>query len=192
MLDAAGDHSLVVAKDGVGTPFTKWFDAIAGSALEIDANLLPPVAPPPRPALTVRDPATRDPDLAAVAPQPAPSSRRWAKVAGFSTGGLAVAALGFGTFEWVIKELRFRDFNNRHCDKAMDNFGGDGCVSLYNQGTTAKTLGYVGFAAAGVLGAASTIFFVVGRDHPTGGGEEHSLACVPSLTVPGAACRLTF
>jgi hypothetical protein len=187
MLDA-GSHSLVVAKDGVGTPFTKWFDASAGSAVTIDANLLPP-APPP---LAVRAPEPpRDPDLTA-APKPAPASRHWAKVAGFTTGGLAVAALGFGTVEWVIKELRFRDFNSRHCDKALDNFGGDGCIQLNDQGARAKTLGYVGFAAAGVLGAASTIFFVVGRDHATGGGEELSLACAPSLTLPGAACRLTF
>lgn len=192
----AGTHSLVVAKDGVGTAFTKWFDATAGSALTIEANLLPPApaSPPPRPVLTVRDlaAARAAADLAAAAPKPAPSSRRSVKVAGFVTGGLAVAALGFGTFEWVIKELRFRSFNSRHCDKALLNYGGDGCVSLNSEGASAKTLGYVGFAAAGVLGAASTIFFVVGRDHSPGAGEERSLACAPSLTLPGAACRLTF
>ncbi len=188
----AGTHSLVVAKDGVGTAFTKWFDANAGSLLTIDANLLPPQAAPPplAPALTV----AKDPDLAASAAPPAPSPHRWVKGAGFATGALAVVALGFGTVEWVIKELRFRDFNSRHCDKSMDNFGGDGCTPLYNEGTSAKKLGYVGFAAAGVLGAASTVFFVVSSHPSAAAPEERSLsfACAPSLTMPGAACRLTF
>jgi len=188
LLIDAGNHSLVVAKDGVGTPFTKWFDASAGSMLTIDANLLPP-APPPPPVVRA-PPPTSDPDLSAAA-KPAPAPRHWAKVAGYTTGGLAIAALGFGTFEWVVKELRWRDFNT-HCDKALDNFGGDGCASLLNQGSSAKTLGYVGFAAAGVLGAASAIFFVVGHNHPSATSEEVSLACAPSLTQPGAACRLTF
>lgn len=189
MVDA-GNHSLVVAKDGVGTPFTKWFDASAGSAVTIDANLLPPAPPPPPVAIRDQAPPT-GPDLTAAA-NPPPAPRRWAKVTGYTTGGLAVAALGFGTFEWVIKELRFRDFNHRGCDKFLDNDGGAGCLSLYNEGTSAKTLGYIGFAAAGVLGATSAIFFVVGRNHPAGASEEHSLACAPSLTTPGAACRLTF
>jgi len=189
MLDA-GNHSLVVAKDGVGTPFTKWFDAIAGSTLTIDANLLPPA--PPLPPIAVRDrapPTGLDLGAAATA---SPAPRRWARVTGYTTGGLAVAALGFGTFEWVIKELRFRDFNRRGCDKFLDNYGGTGCLPLDNEGRSAKTLGYIGFAAAGVLGATSAIFFVVGRNHPTGASEERSLACAPSLTMPGAACRLTF
>ncbi len=188
MLDT-GNHSLVVAKDGVGTPFTKWFDATAGSTLTIDANLLPPAPPPP--PMAIRDPAPpTGPDLAAASPSPAP--RRWAKLTGYATGGLAVAALGFGTFEWVIKELRFRDFNHRGCNEAVDNYGGPGCVSLDNEGRSAKNLGYIGFAAAGVLGATSAIFFVVGRGNAAGASEEHALACAPSLTTPGAACRLTF
>jgi hypothetical protein len=182
---------LVVAKDGVGKTFTKWFDATAGSTLAIEANLLPPqAAPPPPVALTV----AKDPDLgASVVARPASSPRRWVKRAGYATGALAVAALGFGTVEWVIKELRFRDFNNLHCGKLLDNLGGDGCTSLYNEGTSAKKLGYVGFAAAGVLGAASTIFFVV--SHPRAAPPEESsrsFACAPSVTMPGAACRLTF
>lgn len=191
LLINAGTHSLVVAKDGVGKTFTKWFDATAGSTLAIEANLLPPqAAPPPPVALTV----AKDPDLgASVVARPASSPRRWVKRAGYATGALAVAALGFGTVEWVIKELRFRDFNNLHCGKLLDNLGGDGCTSLYNEGTSAKKLGYVGFAAAGVLGAASTIFFVV--SHPRAAPPEESsrsFACAPSLTMPGAACRLTF
>src|SRR6185312_5582607 len=126
---------------------TKWFDASAGSTLTIDANLLPP-APPPAP-VAIRDPAPGADLTAAATPPPAP--RRWAKVTGYTTGGLAVAALGFGTFEWVIKELRFRDFNHRHCDEFLDNAGGPGCASLDNEGKSAKKLGYIGFAAAGVL-----------------------------------------
>ena len=148
---------------------------------------VPQAAPPPLAALTV----ARDPDLAASAAKPAPSPRRWVKRAGFVTGALAVVALGFGTVEWVIKEQRFRDFNSRHCDKALPSFGGDGCTPLYNEGTSAKTLGYVGFAAAGVLGAASTVLFVV-SSHPSAAPDERSVACAPSLTMPGAACRLTF
>jgi hypothetical protein len=104
-----------------------------------------------------------------------------------------VAALGFGTVEWTIKELRFRDFNNRGCGKVLDNLGGDGCAPLYNEGTSAKKLGYIGFAAAGVLGAASTVLFVV-SSHSSAAPEEgsRSFACAPSLTMPGAACRLVF
>jgi PEGA domain len=190
MVDA-GNHSLVVAKEGVGTAFTKWFDANPGSTLTIDANLLPP-APPPRPVLAARDPATRDPDLTA-APKPAPTSRRWAKVAGYTTGGLAIAALGFGTFELVINQLRWDDFNHHGgCDTSAPNSGLDGCESLLNKGAHAKTLSIVGYATAGILGGASTIFLLVGRNPSSGASEEVSVACAPSLTLPGAGCRLTF
>lgn len=190
MVDA-GNHSLVVAKDGVGTPFTKWFEVSAGSTLTIDANLLPP-APPPPPALAIRDPATAGPDLTAGANAPPP--RRWAKVTGYTVGGLAVAALGFGTFEWVIKELRYGDFNSHHCNLSAPNAGGPGCVQFNSEGSSAKKLGYIGFATAGVLGATSAIFFYVGRNHSraAAASEEHALVCAPSLTTPGAACQLTF
>jgi hypothetical protein len=189
MVDA-GNHSLVVAKDGVGTPFTKWFDASAGSTMTIDANLLPP-APPPPPALAIRDPGPTGPDLTASAPPPPP--RRWAKVTGYTVGGLAVAALGFGTFEWVTKELRYGAFNDRKCNLSDPTAGGPNCGQLNSEGSSAKKLGYIGFATAGVLGATSAIFFYVGRNHsPAAASEEHALVCAPSLTTPGAACRLTF
>ena len=119
LLDA-GNHSLVVAKDGVGTPFTKWFDASAGSTLTIDANLLPPPLPR-RPARRSRSAIRRpgkDSDLAVR--RSVASDRRGAGPGWRDSPPAAWRSrrFGFGTVEWVIKELRFREFNSRHCDKA--------------------------------------------------------------------------
>lgn len=191
-----GTHSLVVAKVGVRKTFTQWFDAVLGGSLTIEANILPPPPPqPPRvPAPTIAvnlAPAAKNPDLSAIALNPDAPSGRWARRTGFVTGGLALAALGFGTFEWVIKEQKYRAFN-RGCDKGLPNLGGPGCQGLLDAGSHAQTLGYIGFASGGALAIASTVFFVVGRSHPESGGNESALACAPTLNMPGGFCRLEF
>ena len=204
----AGLHSLVVDKPGVGKTFTKWFDAAAGNSLTIEANLLPPkpkpakVAPPrtPGPLAAGGAPAGargKDSKLAgtvaaSAAPAGPESGSRWAKWTGFTVGGLAVVALGFGTVEWMVKEQKYVKFNDQGCDKRFDDLGGGNCAALLNDGDRAKRLGYVGFAAGGGLAVASTVFLILNATTHDEGHAGSALACAPSLAVPGASCSLRF
>ena len=194
----------MVDKPGIGKPFTKRFDATPGGSLTIEAKLLPP-----KPVRANRllleasrsdgtDSASgpgagRTPEGVAIATNSTPGSgRRAAKIAAYATGGLALVALGFGTLEWVIKEQKYSSFND-HCGKANLDLGGPDCRPLLNDGDRAKSLGYVGFAAAGAFGVASTVLFVMtGRDHAPTIGKETALVCAPNLAVPGGMCRLRF
>jgi hypothetical protein len=199
----AGAHALVVEKPGVGKPFTKRFDAAPGGSLAIEAKVLPP-----KPARSNRgimessrlgggDSATgvgRAPvGVVTGGPSTPGSGRRTARVSSYVTGGLALVALGVGTFEWVTKEQKYSSFND-HCGKAAADLGGGNCRSLLNDGDHAKTLGYVGFAAAGALGVASTVLFVLsGHDPGTAAvGKETALVCAPDFATPGGVCRLRF
>ncbi|HET6149695.1 MAG TPA: PEGA domain-containing protein [Polyangia bacterium] len=204
----AGLHSLVVDKPGVGKTFTKWFEAAAGNSLTIEADLLPPRPKPartatgtaPSPVAARAAPAgagATDPNLAGTvaAPPAAPApgaGSRWARWTGFTAGGLAVVALGFGTVEWVIKEQKYVKFNDQGCDKRFDDLGGGNCATLLRDGDRAKRLGYLGFAAGGGLAVASTVLLIVNARTHADGRAESALACAPSLAVPGASCSLRF
>ena len=192
LLDA-GAHSLRVEKAGIARSFTQAFNAAPGQSMTIDAKLLTPepdlaaapVAPPPR----------LEGIAAAPSPEPASSPpRRWARWSGLAAGGLAVVALGFGTVEWVVKEQRYRKFNDDpSCDRKFADQGGASCAALLSEGDTAKRLGYTGFAVAGGLGVASAVFLLVGSSHHhSSGGVETAFACAPSVAVPGGFCRLSF
>jgi PEGA domain len=208
LLDA-GPHTLVVEKPGMGKPFSKSFDLVPGGAMTIEAKLLPPksrptsrliMEPPPMTASIGGGGVKTSGNLAGVvqAPAPAPDSDaapKWAKPAGYVAGGLAVLALGLGTTEWVVKEQKFQRFNSgRQCTSNPNypDMGAAGCAALLKDGNTAKNIGYIGFAAAGALGAVSAVFFMISsRDHSAGKAET-ALACAPSLDTPGGTCRLRF
>jgi hypothetical protein len=200
----AGAHALVVDKPGVGKPFTKRFDAAPGGSLAIEAKLLPP-KPARSNRVLMEASRTSGANSGAAGVGRAPmgvvtassstpgSGRRTARVAAYATGGLALVALGFGTFEWVTKERKYSSFND-HCGKANLDLGGPDCRPLLNDGDHAKTLGYVGFAVAGALGVASTVLFVLsGHDPGTAAvGKETALVCAPDFATPGGVCRLRF
>ena len=189
-----GSHTLLVEKAGIDRRYSKTFDAVAGHSLTLEAALLA-IEPDPR---VVREPSPpRNTELmVASAPPARPSPRpgsRPARITGLVVGGLAVATLGFGTVEWVIKEQKYRSFNDQRCDVALDQLGGGNCPALKKDGDRAKGLGYGGFAVAGGLAVVSAVFLVVGRGgFSKSGTTETALACAPSLTTPGGACSWRF
>jgi hypothetical protein len=203
-----GVHWLLVERPGIAKPFNKRFDATAGRSLTIEAKLLttePGRTARPRAETSLAASAesgaatgSSHRDLAGIVTAPPESSPgappRWVRWTAFTTGGLAVLALGFGTVEWVVKEQRYRKFNqDPSCDRAFADRGGANCAASLTAGDRAKSLGYAGFAVAGALGVASTVFFLVGRGGHNGAASESALACTPSLTTaPGGACSLRF
>jgi hypothetical protein len=191
LLDA-GTHLLVVEKVGIARSFTKRFDAAPGSSLTVEARLIVPEPPPvvvtrakPRNRLQIEAVPPPEPNTGPHAP--------WLKWTGLVTGGLAVAALGFGTVEWIVKEQKYRKFNDTAgCDVAALDMGGATCTAFAKDGDSARRLAYVGFAVAGALGVVSTVFLLVDRRGHATAGTESALACAPSLTVPGGSCSLRF
>jgi len=213
LLDA-GLHSLVVEKPGTGKAYTQWFEAPAGKSLTIEAKLLAPKPAKPAPrapiAMEASDGAktggnAKSGSLAGMvaADSAAPGSgARALKWSGIAVGSLAAVALGFGVFEWVVKEQKFRKFNSDGCDKKfVVDYGGPGCRPLFDDGSSAKRLGYIGLAAAGALGVGAAVLLLLsgqGPDHPGQGpeqpakGPEKIFACAPTLTAAGGSCILRF
>jgi hypothetical protein len=192
LLDA-GTHVLLVEKAGVGRRFSRTFEAVPGGSLTLEATLL---AIEPDPLASTSAPPSGNTEAMVTAPPSRPnpaSGSRAARWTGLVVGGLAVAALGFGTVEWVVKEQKYRSFNDDpFCGSKTPEQGGGNCPTLKHDGDKAKGLAYAGFAAAGVLGAVSAVFLVVSRGGFTKSGTETALACGPSLTAPGGACSWRF
>jgi PEGA domain len=192
----AGAHALTVEKSGFPRRFTKSFDATPGGSFFAEARLLTPDphAEAAAAAMTTSTAAPMAGILAAPAPEPTAAHARWAKWTGLTTGALAVVALGFGTVEWVIKEQKAIKFNERAsaCNPKVAGMGGPICNGLATDSNHAKSLGYAGFAAAAVLGVASTVFLLVDHRTHASASSESALLCAPSLTVPGGVCRLVF
>jgi len=213
LLDA-GPHTLVVEKAGVGKPYSKSFDVLPGTSMTLDAKLLPPPRPRVAPRLSMESATAADGaigagrsggglGIAATSTGADTDTRaKWLRRSGYITGGLALVALALGSTEWVIKEQKYQKFNEmtstssglRICTTkpGYPDHGGPGCASLLDEGDSAKNLGYIGFAAAGALGAASVVLFVIGtRGHATT-STETAFACAPTLDEPGGVCRMQF
>ncbi|HVY40550.1 MAG TPA: hypothetical protein VHM31_21580 [Polyangia bacterium] len=168
-------------------------------------------APPPRVAATPADtgmsPAgttagggtSAEPDRAGARSNAAGGER----LAAWITGGVAVAALAFGTAEAFNAASKRDDFNNhtgtmggvayQDCGTAKLS---DACKPLKDAYDQAHTLSIVGFAAAGALAVTSAVLFVLSSpDHERGGevaGSSRAFACVPDVGVRGVGCALRF
>jgi len=178
----AGPHLLLVEDTGSEEVFNRTFVVPPGGSLTIEAKLLSE-APTVAPVVP----------LVAARPAPAADLPRWLKPTALAAGGLAVAALGLGTYEWFVKEQRYRTFNGEPCTRGLPDNGGRRCSQLLGDGDQAKRLGIIALSAGVALGAISTGLFVWSR-HPTStsASRETALACAPTLGVPGGACQLRF
>jgi hypothetical protein len=161
--------------------------------------------PPPGAAgndLTTRPPADEP------APDPRPpgdTSRTSSKrIAAWTTGGVAAAALIFGVVETFAWARRLDQFDNHtgplvsdptvttqhNCGNSEPNYGGPGCQVLHNNLAQARTLTIVGYGLAVALGATSAILFATSSSEPP--KTDTAFTCAPDLARRGFGCVLSF
>lgn len=127
--------------------------------------------------------------------------RRTLRTAAWVTGGVAAAALLFGTVE-LFQVASARDAFNDHMGTVGGVYGKDcgtgslsaECKPLKDDYNRAVTRSVVGFAAAGALAAGASVLFVLSN---RGASEERAastraLACVPNPAARSVACSLRF
>jgi hypothetical protein len=136
---------------------------------------------------------------------PSPSGHQSAplRIAAWATGGGALAGLALGTAE-AFNAASKRDAFNNHTSVVGGTALPDcttvslapQCKPLKDAHDSALTLSIVGFVAAGVLTAASSILFVLSSSGHVGAAERAggttALVCVPDLGVRGVGCGLRF
>jgi hypothetical protein len=132
---------------------------------------------------------------------PAPAdARKSVRTAAWITGGVAAAALVFGTVEAIGAAGKSSDFNDHtstaggvtYHDCGTNNLSAS-CKALKDDYDQSLTLSIVGFVGAGVLAAASAVLFVYSA--PERGeryGAVGALACVPDPIGRGVGCSLRF
>jgi hypothetical protein len=178
--------------------------------LEPEAVAPPPPSPAPLPAPTVEPVAVEAapvaPPLAAApsdgssasAPPPTlvaqPRSSDTGRVRrglAWGTAIVAVAALAGGVAETLIWQANRSDYNDpdNGCGVNLGMHGDPGCETYHESAERARLFAVIGYGAAAVLGATSTLLFV---STPPADARTARLSCAPDVASPGLRCRLTF
>jgi hypothetical protein len=172
--------------------------ATAAGASEIRVGPVVSLAP------TASDPSAAAVTLNAAPPPGEDGGRTMRRTAAWITGGAALAALLFGTVEafnaagksdafnthtGVIDGVEFRDCGTANLSPA--------CKGLKEDYDQALTLSVVGFAAAGVLAATSSVLFLLSPSGENSGATERgsgarAVTCVPDPRARGFGCSLRF
>jgi len=133
--------------------------------------------------------------------QSAPASNTGVlRVSALIAGGVAVAALAFGTLE-VFSAASAQDAFNNHMGMVGGAYGKDcgtgslseACKPLKDDYDRAITFSIVGFAAAGALAAGASVLFLLSRNgtaEPAGAAQ--AFGCVPDVVSRGVSCSLRF
>jgi tetratricopeptide (TPR) repeat protein len=177
----AGAHLLLVEEPGAENVFARRFVVPPGGELIIGAKVQRD-----QPEATTRE-------APAVAGEPESRTRdlpRWIKPAALVASGVAVAALGFGTYQWIAKEQKYSAFN-QSCGRGSPDNGGGSCSRLLADGDRAKRLGIISFSAGLALGAVSASFWVWNMTHAPA-AKETALACAPTVATAGGVCQVRF
>jgi hypothetical protein len=179
-----GDHEVVAASGDRKVVHN--LTLAAGQVLKDRLELPPPepVAPvaPVEPAAAPLEPATlpaasapaaaaapallEQPETpSAPAPPPARDRRR---VAAWTTGGLAGAALVVGIVADSMYVSKVSAFNapSSGCAAALPGRGGLGCADQYDSLTTTKDVAVGGLVSAAVLAASSAVLLILSRRRP--------------------------
>jgi tetratricopeptide (TPR) repeat protein len=119
-------------------------------------------------------------------------------------GAAAAASMIFGGVEAVLWSRRAQRFDehvgpslddparaSRNCGADEPNRGGMGCAALYDDMTSARALA-IGGLAAGVGLAATSIVLFVRSEAGDRGSARAALACIPTVSSTGVACRVSF
>jgi hypothetical protein len=178
-----------------------------GGAQRVDVRLArdgaaatPAQANPPR---TAGSP----PSIVRRAPQTGGTGGSSARTAAWLTGAAAVVAVGVGVGGSVMWRGRRDEFDShtapvldnagmatsrrKDCGVQNDNRGGDECARLYDDMNRAKTVAVIGYVSGGLLAAGAATLFLLqpSVEHRAARG---GIACAPTITAVGGACRLMF
>jgi hypothetical protein len=160
----------------------------------------------PVPALGGGESPSPDPNGALTLTATAPArdgEHKNLRIAAWATGGAAVGALLVGTVE-ALRAASRRDAFNDHTSMAAGTTYHDcgtsnlstPCKALKDDYDHAFTLSIVGFVAAGVLAATSSVLFVFSSAAHGAAGEQdagaRALTCVPDPVSRGVGCSLRF
>jgi hypothetical protein len=69
------------------------------------------------------------------------------------------------------------------CDADLSDRGGEGCRQLYDAGSRARTLAFIGYGAAGALAATSVILYAIRPLVGRPGGSSMACAISPAPTA---------
>jgi hypothetical protein len=144
--------------------------------------LTPPHAPaPPR----VASPA---PPRSPVPRSPVPRAEAASPTLSLVLGGGALLGLGIGVTAHVVRENKASEWNGTTCEHVGIGSRADQCGSVDDQRRAAQNIAFVGYAAGGVLLAASAVSYLLA----TGGEPEPEgsrLACGVSAQSWGVSCN---
>jgi hypothetical protein len=146
-------------------------------------------------------PSTTGATAVAASPDP-PEAGRW-RLGPWVLAGAAAGALGFGLLGHVRWQEKRADFNDHSlitwsgsstklrfdCGEDEPARGGPECQRIYDGLRRARARAIGGYAAAGLLAAASAILFRLGPERPQ---ATAALACGGFGPRMGASCRVGF
>jgi hypothetical protein len=139
---------------------------------------LPP-APPAVIAPSVETPAPVPPPAAAsaVAPAVASDSGSTLRIVGIVTGAVGVAAVGYGTYQYIRHESLIDDVR-----KNGDQFSDDQFSDKQSQINDSKIKSWVGFGIGVTALLAGTTMYLLARAPASSGTERALVTVVPSIS----------
>lgn len=196
-----GPHFVLVEHPEGGSPFTHRVEITPGGSIELVVHLGParggtePQRPPSiatEKRLAALTPvATRD-DTRSLPPTRESAPPVWPRNVGWIAAGVAGASLAFATYEWSIKEGKFKEYNNKSnaCGVVPPS---QHCQNLVADGNRAKHLGLAGFIAGGAFAVGAVGLFLWSAGALDGSKPHHTaLSCTSLLGDVGASCGWRF
>jgi hypothetical protein len=208
-----GSLTIEVKKDGF-FPSTRPVSITAGELTRESVDLQPqPVAPavrtPPPPVTPAEGGGTAGPlpgipghtEPVSTHPDDQPEhSGGVQRTLAWVTAGVALAGVGAGVAELLIRNSKLNEADGVPCNIMMSNGmvappnGADGprCTSLANAADQAKVGAIIAFSAAGALAITSAILFATSSSSSSSAHAGSMLVCAPSLFTASATCQLRF
>jgi hypothetical protein len=148
--------------------------------------LTPPLAPAPQRAAS---PAPSPVPGSPVPTRPVPRAEAASPTLSLVLGGGALLGLGIGVTAHVVRENKASEWNGTTCEHVGFGSRADQCGSVDDQRRAAQNVAFVGYAAGGVLLAASFVSYLLatnGEPEPEPAGSR--LACGVSAQSWGVSC----
>lgn len=139
---------------------------------------------PPAPSSTS---LATTPQAGAAADDGSSASRRTPLILG--AAGVAAVALALGIVEHVSWQNKVSSFDSMGCGADLQNRGGGGCATLYDDGHRARTLALIGYGVGGALLATAGVLYL---SDPARSGRSTQMACTFQPASPGVACLVRF